>query len=92
MVLQVKEKTWLDNQEIQGEIFFDMGCPEETVYWTLEYILSSVTVGRSDFDIEFTVYYRFEKSKYLLHNRIKWNPKFSSQSYIKMVWKLQDYL
>ena len=42
----------------------DIVCPEETVYSTIERILSSSTVGRSEIDVDFAVYPTFEESKY----------------------------
>ena len=40
MVFQLEEETWLDNQEIQGAILCQTGCPEETVSWTPSLIFS----------------------------------------------------
>ena len=58
--------TWLDDQEIQGTILSERGCLEEFVSWTPELVLSSVTAGRSEVDVDFVVYYWFEESRYLL--------------------------
>ena len=67
MVFQLQEETWFYNQEIQGTILCERGCPEETVSQTLELIFSSGTMGHSEADVYFSVYYRFTVSKYRLH-------------------------
>ena len=59
MVFQMKEETWLDDQEIQGKILCKRVCPEETVLWTPELVLYSGPVVHSEFDVDFSVYYSF---------------------------------
>ena len=59
IVFKVQEETWLENQEIQGKILCERGCPEDTVSWTHELVLYSGTVGHSEVDIDFAVYSRF---------------------------------
>ena len=49
----------MENQEIQGTILCERGCPEETVSQTPQLILFSGTVGHSEVDVDFEVYSRF---------------------------------
>ena len=59
MVLQVQEETLLENQEIKGTILCDRGCSRETVSYPPELVFYSGTMGHSEVDVDFEVYYRF---------------------------------
>ena len=47
-------------------IFFERGCPKDTVSWTPELVLCGGPVGHNEFDVDFAVYSRFVESKYWL--------------------------
>ena len=89
MVFKVQEETWLGDQEIQGKILCERGCPEETFSWTNEFIFSIGKVVHSEVDVDFSVYSSFSESKYWLH-KFLWSGRYSRWGAI-LCWTSQGF-
>ena len=64
MELQKENKYLLEYQQFKGMLFHDMVCPEETIYWTLKYILYGCKVSYDDIKVDYVVYSIYTESYY----------------------------